>query len=60
MGIQVRNLLRSHDLWHFLVEDNLIDLETFNALTEFEKERRQVVSLSLIQDSIGYSIFHYI
>ena len=29
-------------------------------MTEFEKERRQVVALCLIQDSIDYSLFHYI
>ena len=29
-------------------------------MTEFEKERRQVVSLCLIQDDIDYSLFHHI
>ena len=29
-------------------------------MTEFEKEKRQVVALCLIQDSIDYSLFHYI
>ena len=29
-------------------------------LTEFEKERRQIVALCLIQDSIDYFLFHYI
>ena len=29
-------------------------------MIEFEKERRKVVSLCLIQDSIDYSLFHHI
>ena len=29
-------------------------------LWQFEKERRQIVSLCLIQDNIDYSLFHYI
>ena len=29
-------------------------------MTEFEKERRQIVALCLIQDNIDYSLFHYI
>ena len=58
--MEVRIFLRSQDLWHFVVEEDLIDPEASKALTEFKKDRRQVVSLSLIQDSIGYSIFHYI
>ena len=53
-------MLKLQDLWHFLVEQDPIDPEKFNALAEFEKERRQVVSLCLIQDSIDYSLFHYI
>ena len=53
-------MLKSQDLLHFLVEDDLIDPEKYNVLTQFEKERRKVVALCLIQDSIDYSLFHYI
>ena len=47
-------------MWHFIAEEDPIDAEKFNALIEFEKERRQVVALCLIQDCIDYSLFHYI
>ena len=47
-------------MWNFVVEGDPIDPEAFKALTEFQKDRRKVISLSLIQDSIDYSIFHYI
>ena len=57
---KVINLLKLQDLWYFIVEGDPIDPEKFNALTEFEKERRQVAALYLIQDSIDYSLFHYI
>ena len=46
-------------MWHFIVEEEPIDPEKFNALIELEKERRQVVSLCLIHVSIDYSLFHY-
>ena len=59
-AIKVINLLKLQDLWHFIVEEDPIDPEKFNALTEFEKERRQVVALCLIQDNIDYSLFQYI
>ena len=59
-AIKVINVLKLQDLWHFIVEEDLIDPKKFNALKEFEKERRQVVALCLIQDSIDYSLFHYI
>ena len=59
-AIKVINVLKLQDLWHFIVEEDPIDPEKFNALTEFEKERRQVVALCLIHDSIDYSLFHYI
>ena len=58
--IKVINVLTLQDLWHFIAEEDPIDLEKFNALTEFEKERRKVVALCLIQDNIDYSLFHYI
>ena len=58
MAIKVINLLKLQDLWHFIVEKDPVDLEKFNVLTEFEKERRQVVALRLIQDTIDYSLFH--
>ena len=57
---KVINLLKLQDLWYFIVEGDPIDLETFKALIEFQKERREVVPLSLIQDNIDYSIFHHI
>ena len=59
-AIKVINVLKLQYLWHFIVEEDLIDPEKFNALTEFEKERKQVVALCLIQDSIDNSLFHYI
>ena len=58
--IKVINVLELQDLWHFIAEKDPIDPEKFHALTDFEKERRQVVALCLIQDSIDYSLFHYI
>ena len=59
-AMEVRNWLRSQDLWNFLVEEDPIDPKSFKDLTKFQKERRQVVVLSLIQENIDYSIFHYI
>ena len=59
-AVKVINLLKLHDLWHFIVEENPIDPKKFNALIEFEKEKRQVVALNIIQDSIDYSNFQYI
>ena len=56
-AIKLINVLKLQDLWHFIVEGDPIDPEKFHALTEFEKERRQVVALCLIQDSIDYSYF---
>ena len=53
-------MLKLQDLWHFIIEEDPVDPEKCNALTEFEKERRQIVALTLIQDSIDYSLFHYI
>ena len=47
-------------LWYFIVEEHPFDPEKFNALIEFAKERRKVVALCLIQDSIDYTLFHYI
>ena len=47
-------------MWHFIAEEDPIDPKKINALIEFKKERRKVVALCLIQDSIDYSIFHYI
>ena len=44
----------------FIVEQDPRDPYSFKALTEFQKERRKVVSLCLIQDGIDYSLFHYI
>ena len=59
-AMEVINLLRSQYLCHFLIEEDPIDPYAFKALYEFQKDKRQVVSLSLIQDNIEYSIFHYI
>ena len=53
-------MFKLQDLWHFIVEEDPIEPEKCNSLTEFEKERRQVVSLCLIWDNINYSLFHYI
>ena len=47
-------------MWNFIAEEDPRDPYSFKALTKFQKERKQVVVLSLIQDSIDYSIFHYI
>ena len=58
--VKVSNLLKLQDLWHFIAEEDPIDLDSFKTLIEFQKERRQVVSLCLIQDSLDYSLFHYI
>ena len=53
-------MLKLQDLWHFIAEEDPIDLYSFKTLTEFQKERRQVVSLCLIQDNIDDSLFHYV
>ena len=45
-------------MWHFIVEEYPRYLYSFKALTYFQKERRQVVALCVIQDSIDYSLFH--
>ena len=58
--VKVSNLLKLQDLRHFIVEEDPRDPDSFNSMTEFQKERRQVVALHLIQDSIDYSLFHYI
>ena len=58
--MEVRSLLRSQNWWHFLVEEDPNDPDAFKALSDFQKDRSQVVSLSLIQGNIYYSIFHYI
>ena len=58
--VKVGNLLKLQDLWHFIVEEDPRDSESFKSLTEFQKERKQVVALCLIQDIIDYSLFHYI
>ena len=34
---KVINILKLQDLWHFIVEEDPIDPEKFNALKEFEK-----------------------
>ena len=47
-------------MWHFIVEEYPRHPHSFKDLTEFQKERRQVVSLFLIQESIDYSLFHNI
>ena len=36
-SIKLINLLKVQDLWHFIVEEDPIDLEKFNDLTEFKK-----------------------
>ena len=59
-ALKVSNLLKLQDMWHFIVEEDPRDPDSFKALTKFQKERRQVVSLCLIHDSIDYSLFHYI
>ena len=46
--IKVNNVSKLQDLWHFIVEEDPIDPKKINALTEFEKERRQVVALCFI------------
>ena len=53
-------MLKLQDLWHFIVEEDPRDPDSFKALNGFQKERRQVVSLCLIQNNIDYSLFHYI
>ena len=58
--IKVINVLKLQYLWHFISEEDPIDLENFIGLTEFEKERRKVVALCLIYEIIDYSLFHYI
>ena len=47
-------------MWHFIVEEDPRDSKKIKALTKFQKERMQVVALCLIQDSIDYSLIHYI
>ena len=59
-SLKIRDLLRSQDLWHFVAENDPIDLAAFENLTEYQKERGQVVALSIIQNGIDYSIFHNI
>ena len=59
MVVKVSNLLKLQDLWHFIVEEDPRDLDSFKALTELQKEIRQVLALCLIQDSIDYSLVHY-
>ena len=56
--MKVTSLLKFQDLWHFIVEEYPIDLDSFKALKYFQKERRQVVALCVIQDSIDYLLFH--
>ena len=58
--IKVSNLLKLQYLWHCIVEEDSRDPNSFKFLNEFQKERRQVVALCLIQKSIDYSLFHYI
>ena len=58
--VKVSNLLKLQDVWHFIVEEYPRDLDSFKYLPKFQKERRKVVSLCLIQDNIDYSLFHYI
>ena len=57
---KVSNLLKLQDMWHFIVEEDPRDPNSFKALTEFQKETREVVVICIIQDSIDYSLFHYI
>ena len=52
--------MKFQDMWHFIVEEDPRDPYSFKALTEFQKERRQVVALCIIQDTIDDSLFHYI
>lgn len=59
-SLKIRDLLRSQDLWHFVAEVDPNDLVSFQNLIEYQKERRQVVALSIIQNGIDYSIFHNI
>ena len=47
-AVKVSNLLKSHNLRHFIVEEDPRDPNSFKALTEFKKERRKVVALCLI------------
>ena len=57
---KVINVLKLQYLWHFIAKEDPIDPEKFNSLTKFEIERRQVVALCLMQNTIDYSLFHYI
>ena len=50
--------MKFQDMWHFIVEEDPRDSDSFKYLTYFQKERRQVVALCVIQDSIDYSLFH--
>ena len=53
-------MLKLQDLWHFIVEEDPRDPDSLKSLTEFQKEKRKFVSLCLIQETIDYSLFHYI
>ena len=46
--VKVTNFLTLQNLWHFIVEEDPRAPYSFKALIEFQKERRQVVSLCLI------------
>ena len=37
---KVSNLLKLQDMWHFIVEEDPRDLDSFKSLTEFQKETR--------------------
>ena len=56
--VKVSNLLKLQDLWHFIVEEDPRYRDSFKALTEFQKERRKIVSLCLIQNSKEICIHH--
>ena len=56
--MKVSSLLKFQDMWHFIVEEDPRDSDSFKSLTYFQKERRQLVLLCVIQDSIDYSLFH--
>ena len=36
-ALKIINVFKLQDLWHFIVEEDSIDPEKFNALKEFEK-----------------------
>ena len=52
MGNQSKKLLRSQDLWHFVLKEDSIDPNGLKTLTMFKKYIRKVVSLSLAHESI--------